>query len=134
MAEAAAMPSLEEATKWVGAELREIEGAAVGEVHGFFVDRAGGEPAWLIARLGRRRGARLVAVPLRDCAGAAFGVWVAQDGDALATSPVVDPARPLRREHELTICAHFGIGEGVGRAAEVAGRPEGAITASPPGA
>jgi hypothetical protein len=134
MAEPAAMPSLTEATRWIGAELREIDGAAVGEVAGFFVDSSSGDPAWLIAKLGRRRGTRLVAVPLRDCAGAAFGVWVAQEGEALSTAPVVDPARPLRREHELTICGHFGIGAGVGRAAEVAGRPEGEVTASPPGA
>jgi hypothetical protein len=133
MAEAAAMPSLAEAARWVGAELREIDGAAVGEVAGLFVDSRGGEPAWLIAKVGRRRNARLVAVPLRHCAGAAFGVWVALEGEALGAAPVVDPARPLRREHELTICAHFGIGEGVGRAAEVAGRPEGEVTASPAG-
>jgi len=126
------MPSLAEATGWIGAELTEIDGAAVGEVHGFFVDPSTGDPAWLIARVGRRRDARLVAVPLRDCAGAAFGVWVAQEAEALRTAPVVDPARPLRREHELTICAHFGIGESVGRAAEVAGRPEGSVTAEPP--
>ena len=44
----------------------------------------------------------------------------------MRSAPVVDPARPLLREHELTICAHYGIGEAVGRAAEVAGRPEGA--------
>ncbi len=43
----------------------------------------------------------------------------------IRAAPVVDPTAPLRREHELTICAHFGIGETVGRAAEVAGRPEG---------
>ncbi len=133
MTEAAAMPSLAEAMSWVGAEVREIDGGAIGEVHGFFVDRGTGEPAWLIARLGRRRNTRLVAMPLRDCAGAAFGVWVGQEGEALRTAPVVDPARPLRREHELTICSHFGVGEGVGRAAEVAGRPEGDITAEPPG-
>lgn len=133
MAEAAAMPSLAEAMRWIGAEVREIDGAPVGEVDGFFVDRSTGDPAWLIAKVGRRRHAKLVAVPLRDCAGAAFGVWVAQKGEALSTAPVVDPTRPLQREHELTICSHFGIGEGVGRAAEVAGRPEGDVTASPPG-
>jgi len=44
---------------------------------------------------------------------------------------VVDPTRPLLREHELTICAHFGIGENAGRAAEVAGREEGAVTSQP---
>jgi hypothetical protein len=132
MAEAAAMPSLDEAMGWVGAEVAEIGGAAIGEVRGLYVDRGTGEPAWLIAQLGRRRNTRLVAVPLRDCAGARFGVWVAQDEDALRSAPVVDPTRPLRREHELTICAHFGIGENVGRAAEVAGRPEGDVTAEPP--
>jgi PRC-barrel domain len=133
MAEAAAMPSLAEAMKWVGAEVKDIGGDAVGEVHGLYVDRGSGDPSWLIAQVGRRRNARLVAVPLRSCAGAAFGVWVAHEGEALESAPVVDPTRPLRREHELTICAHFGIGQAVGRAAEVAGRSEGDVTAVPPG-
>jgi PRC-barrel domain protein len=131
MADAATLPSLAEAMGWVGTEVSEIGGSAVGEVHGLYVDRGSGDPAWLIARVGRRRSARLVAVPLCDCAGAPIGVWVAHDGERLRSAPVVDPARPLRREHELTICAHFGIGETVGRAAEVAGRPEGDVTAEP---
>lgn len=131
MAEAAAMPSLAEATGWVGAEVSDLGGAVVGRVHGLFVDSAGGDPAWLVVQTGRRRGTRLVAVPLRDCAGARFGVWVAHEGDALRSAPVVDPRRPLRREHELTICAHFGIGQSVGRAAEVVGRAEGDVTAVP---
>jgi len=131
MPEAVALPSLAEASKWIGAEVREIDGDAVGAVNGFFVDSAGAEPAWLIAQLGRRRSTKLVAVPLRSCAGAAFGVWVALEGEQLRSAPIVDPARPLRREHELAICAHFGIGEGVGRAAEVVGRPEGDVTATP---
>ena len=133
MAEAAAMPSPGEAMGWVGAEIADIDGKAVGEVHGFFLDGVSGDPAWLIARLGRRRRTRLVAVPLRDCAGAPFGVWVAQELATIRSAPMVDPTRPLRREHELTICAHFGIGERVGRAAEVRDRDEGAVTASPPG-
>jgi PRC-barrel domain len=125
------MPSLAEAMKWVGAEVKDIGGDAIGQVHGFYVDQASGDPAWLIAQVGRRRNARLVAVPLRSCAGAAFGVWVAQEGEALTSAPVVDPTRPLRREHELTICAHFGIGKNVGRAAEVAGRSAGDVTSEP---
>jgi hypothetical protein len=122
-----------EAIAWLGAELTELGGDEVGQVQGVFVDADSGEPAWLIARLGRRRRARVVAVPFANCAGAPFGVWVAQEGDAIRSAPVVDPTRPLRREHELTICAHFGIGEKVGRAAAVAGREEGDITATPPG-
>ncbi|HEY0318205.1 MAG TPA: hypothetical protein VGC49_07910 [Solirubrobacterales bacterium] len=133
MAEAAAMPSLEEAMGWVGAEVGTIDGAGAGQVQGFFVDSVAGEPVWLIARSGRRRGARVVAVPMRGCAGAPFGAWAAYERETIRTAPVVDPTRPLRREHELTICSHFGIGEAVGRAAEVAARPEGEITATPPG-
>jgi hypothetical protein len=126
-------PGAAEAMGWLGAEVAELSGDAVGQVQGVFVDADSGEPAWLVARLGRRRRARVVAVPFANCAGAPFGVWVAQEGEAIRSAPVVDPTRPLRREHELTICAHFGIGERVGRAAAVAGREEGDITATPPG-
>jgi hypothetical protein len=132
MAEAAAMPSLAEAIGWTGAPLADLDGDRVGEVEGVFLDSGSGEPAWLIARLGRRRRTRVVAVPLRDCAGAPFGAWAAHPAETLRGAPVVDPTRPLRRQHELTICAHFGIGKGVGRAAEVAGRAEDEATATPP--
>jgi hypothetical protein len=134
MAEAGTMPSLDAAMGWLGAEVAELDGGPVGQVQGLYVDSSSGDPAWLIARLGRRRRASVVAVTIGSCAGAPFGVWVGQEADAIRSAPVVDPTRPLRREHELTICAHFGIGEGVGRAAEVAPRPEGEVTALPPGA
>ena len=133
MAEQARKPSASEAMSWLGADIAELGGNSVGQVQGLFVDADSGEPAWLIARLGRRRRARVVAVPFANCAGATFGVWVAQEADAIRSAPVVDPTRPLRREHELTICAHFGIGENVGRGAEVAPRTSGDITATPPG-
>jgi hypothetical protein len=132
MPEGAQPPSAVEAMSWLGAEVAELGGDAVGQVQGIFVDAESGEPAWLVARLGRRRRARVIALPFANCAGASFGVWVAQEGDAIRSAPVVDPTRPLRREHELTICAHFGIGEKVGRAAAVAGREEGGVTAAPP--
>lgn len=133
MAEDARKPSAAEVMDWVGAEVAELSGASVGQVQGVFVDADSGEPAWLVARLGRRRRARVVALPVSNCAGAPFGVWVSQEADAIRSAPVVDPTRPLRREHELTICAHFGIGENVGRAAQVASRSEGDVTAAPSG-
>ena len=133
MSEVAAMPDLATAMGWIGADVTAMGGANVGQVQGVFVDEDSGEPAWLVVRLGqKRRKTRVVAVPLGLCAGAPFGVWVADQGEKLSSAPVVDPTRPLRREHELTICANFGIGEAVGRAAEVAGRPKGSITAAPP--
>lgn len=128
-----ARASAAEAMGWLGTEVTELGGSAIGQVQGLYLDADSGEPAWLIARLGRRRRARVVAIPFSNCAGAPFGVWVAQEADAVRSAPVVDPTRPLRREHELTICAHFGIGEKVGRAAEVQARESGGITATPPG-
>ena len=132
MSEGARSVGTAEAMGWLGAEVTELGGDPVGQVEGVFVDADSGEPAWLVARLGRRRRARVVALPFADCAGAPFGVWVAQEDEAIRSAPVVDPTRPLRREHELTICAHFGIGEKAGRAAAVADREEGGITAAPP--
>jgi hypothetical protein len=125
--------STAEAMGWLGAEVAELSGDLVGQAQGLYVDAGSGEPAWLITRLGRRRRARVIAIPFSNCAGAPFGVWVAQEADAIRSAPVVDPTRPLRREHELTICAHFGIGEKVGRAAEVSARAAGEVTATPPG-
>jgi hypothetical protein len=134
MSEAGAVPGLAEARGWIGADVAGLDGTNVGEVQGLFVDEGSGMPAWLVVRLGRRRRTRVVAVPLGICAGAPFGVWVADQGEKLTSAPIVDAGRPLRREHELTICEHYGIGEAVGRAAEVLGRTEGSITAAPPGA
>jgi hypothetical protein len=70
-------------------------------------------------------------VPIADCAAGGGRAWVAHGRDAIRSAPVVDPGRPLLREHELTICAHYGIGEHVGRAAEVARHAEGSLTSQP---
>jgi hypothetical protein len=126
---AAGAPALGEARAWIGHGVDDLGGSRVGEAQGLFGDAKSGEPSWLIVKLGRR--GPLVAVPLRDCAAGGGNVWVAHGRDVIRSSPVVDPTRPLLREHELTICAHFGIGERVGRAAEVVGRAEGSIASRP---
>jgi hypothetical protein len=136
-AAAATLPSLAEATTWLGFDVDDVKGAGVGRVRGIFADAASGEPAWLIVALRRRfsllgrREVSLVVLPLRDCAAAAGRTWTAHAGDVIWAAPTVDPTRPLLREHELAICAHYGIGERLGRATEVLGRPESAITAQP---
>jgi hypothetical protein len=132
-----AAPSLDEARGWVGWELDAVDGGPVGRVHGVFADAETGTPAWLVVALtrkgllGRTRAAGAVAVPARECGGALGRVWTAQEGRALRSAPTVDPSRPLLREHELTIGAHYGIGEDGGRLAEIASRPAGAVTAHP---
>ena len=133
----AGAPSLDEALGWVGCEIDAVDGGPVGRVHGVFVDAESGAPAWLVVALtrkgflGRSRAAGAVAVPARECAGALGRVWTALGRQALLTAPTVDPSRPLLREHELAIGAHYGIGDAEGRCAEVAARPEGSVTAQP---
>ncbi|HVS98975.1 MAG TPA: PRC-barrel domain-containing protein [Solirubrobacterales bacterium] len=124
-----------EAIEWVGGPLADLGGEAVGEVQSVYIDSTSHEPAWLVAKLGggRRRSGRVVAIPVDICAGApGAGAWAAADASRLRAAPVVDPSRPLLREHELTICEHFGIGGEVGRAGAVAPLAAGAITAIPP--
>jgi hypothetical protein len=128
--EPAAPPSLEEVRTWIGNGVDDLSGASVGQVHGLFVDADSRAPTWLIVKQGRLN-STLVAAPLRECAAAADRVWIAQERETIRRAPVVDPARPLLREHELTISAHYGIGENVGRAAEVTGRPENSVTSQP---
>ena len=133
MAEPRRTPSLSEARGWVGHQVDDAGGTASARSTASSSTPAAGEPTWLIVKQGRFGGS-LVAVPLRDCAAAAGRVWAAHPRETIRSAPVVDPTRPLLREHELTICAHYGIGESVGRAAEVAGprRARGHL-ASPPG-
>ena len=114
----------------IGFAVDDLAGSKVGNVHGTYLDAKSGEPAWLIVSVGRRR-AKLIAVPIADCAPAAGRVWVAHDRKALGSAPGIDPTRPLLREHELAICEHFGIGERVGRAAEVVERPQSNVTSRP---
>jgi len=137
---AAALPDLAEARGWIGLELDDVDGRGVGRIEGLYADSETGEPVWLIAAVGAprrgrlgfgRRQARAVAVPLRECAAMSGGAWTAQGRGAMQGAPAVDPARPLLREHEAAICAHYGIGEAAGRHAQIARRPAGAITARP---
>jgi len=131
-AEAIRPLGLDEARAWLGDDVDDVDGRQVGFAHSFFVDAANGEPAWLVVRSKRRRlGSSHVVVPAADCAAVAGRVWVAHGRDSIRSSPVVDPGRPLQREHELTICAHYGIAERVGRAVEVAGREVSSVTSRP---
>ncbi len=131
MSELGAPPSLAEAGAWIGLEIDDRAGAPVGRVEGVFVDADGGKPAWLVVAVGRRRRTKSIVVPVRECAAIPGRAWTAEDRDAMLGAHAVDPGRPLLREHELAICEHYGIGEAIGRHAEVAARSEGAVTAQP---
>jgi hypothetical protein len=138
-APAAALPGLAEALGWVGSELDDAGSRAVGRVTGAYADAESDLPVWLaiaVSSGGRRlpfarRRAKTIVVSLRECAAMPGRVWTAQARGAVLAAPAVDPTRPLLREHEVAICVHYGIGERVGRHAEVFARAEGSITAQP---
>jgi hypothetical protein len=131
MSESGGLPSLAEALGWSGFELDDSGGKAFGRVEGAYADSTAGNPVWLVVATGRRRRARTIVVPLRECAAMPGRVWTAQGREAMLGAPTVDPSRPLLREHEAAICTHYGVGEQLGRHAEVADRAEGSITAQP---
>jgi len=131
VSEAGTLPSLAEALGWAGCELDDSGGRTVGRVEGAYADSEAGNPVWLVVATGRRRRAKTIVVPLRECAAMPGRVWTAQGRDAMLGAPTVDPTRPLLREHEVAICTHYGVGEQIGRHAEVAGRAEGSATAQP---
>ncbi|HET7052845.1 MAG TPA: PRC-barrel domain-containing protein [Solirubrobacterales bacterium] len=137
---AGALPGLAEAHSWIGLELDDVDGRRVGRIEGVYADPEAERPVWLVVavaarRRGRfafgRRGAKAVAVPLRECAAMPGRAWAAERVEAMHAAPAVDATRPLLREHEAAICAHYGIGEAVGRHAEIAHRPDGSLTAQP---
>jgi hypothetical protein len=135
----ATLPSLAEALAWTGRELDDVGGTPVGLVTGVYADADAGAPVWLTVTLpaGRRllpflrRRAKATIVPLRECAAMPGRVWTAQSREAIRAASAVDTSRPLLREHEATICLHYGIGETIGRHAEVNGRAAGSVTAQP---
>lgn len=128
---AAPPPGLDEARGWIGFALDDVGGNPVGRVEGLYVDAEESAPVWLVVTAGRRRRSKTIVVPLRECAAMPGRVWTAQSRDVMRDAPAVDPTRPLLREHEVAICSHYGVGEWVGRNAEIAGRAEGTVTAQP---
>ena len=95
--------------------------SAIGEVQSVYIDSTSHHPSWLVAKLRRRPArARRASSRCRSTSAPAppgRGSGRRSTRPRLRGAPVVDPTRPLLREHELTICEHFGIGGEVGRAA-----------------
>jgi hypothetical protein len=123
------LPGTGEALGWAGAKLDELSGGAVGRVEGVLVDAIGGDPKWLLVRMGRF--GHHTALPFSHAVGGIGRVWAPYDRDMIRRAPRVDAGRPLTRERELELCDFYGIGEDAGRRSEIAERPEGAVTAEP---
>jgi hypothetical protein len=126
-AAAAELPSVAEALAWSGAKLDEIGGASVARVEGVYVDTEDGSPVWLLVRLGRV--GRYSVAPFAHAVAGVGHVWVPYGRSAIRSAPRVEAGGELTREAELELCAHFGIPETAGRAAELREREPGSPTA-----
>jgi hypothetical protein len=127
--ERADLPSLEEATKWVGMRIDGSGNRTLGRVAGLHVDAEDGEPRWLLIRLGPIAGC--TAIPFEHAAEGAGRLWAAYERDWVREAPRFKPNEALTALQELELCAHWGIREGKARAAEVADRDADEISAVP---
>jgi hypothetical protein len=123
------LPGLDQATGWDGMQIDGLEGKTLGRIAGIHVDAGGGEPRWALIRLGPLAGC--TAIPFEHVAEGAGRLWAAYDRDWVRQAPRFRPTESLTALQELELCAHWGIGEGRGRAAEVAEQDADEITAVP---
>jgi hypothetical protein len=123
------LPDTSEALGWAGAKLDELSGGTVGRVEGVLVDAESGDPKWLLVRMGRF--GHHTALPFSHAVAGVGRVWAPYARDMVRQAPRIDAGNSLTRERELELCAFYGMGETTGRGAEIAGRPEGTVTAEP---
>jgi hypothetical protein len=122
-------PTLEEALAWEGMQIDGLANKSLGRIAGIHVDAEDGEPRWALIRLGPLAGC--TAIPFEHVAEGAGRLWAAYDRDWIREAPRFRPNESLTALQELELCAHWGLGERQGRAAEVAERDADEITAVP---
>src|SRR5262245_11427379 len=123
------LPSLEDSLKWVGLRVDGMGSRTLGRVAGIHVDANDGEPRWVLIRLGPLAGC--TAIPFEHVAEGAGRLWAAYDRDWIREAPRFKPREALTALQELELCAHWGIREEQGRAAEVGDQAADEITAVP---
>jgi hypothetical protein len=120
---------LDEAIEWLEMPIDGLGGKTLGRVAGIHVDAEDGEPRWLLIRIGPLAGC--TAIPIEHVAEAAERLWAGYDRNSIHEAPRFRPKESLSAEQELELAAHWDLGEGQGRAAEVAQRESDEITAMP---
>jgi len=99
---------MEHIEQWVGCRVDDLYGARVGRVCAVYVDRATGEPLWLLVRTGRTRAIHQ-AVPVAGSACGNGHVWVPFLRGQIVSSPPIFVQRPVSTRVEAALCRHYGI-------------------------
>ena len=122
-------PTLKDALGWEGWHIDGLGGKSVGRVAGIHVDAEDEEPRWVLIRLGPLAGC--TAIPIEHVAPGAGRLWAGYEKEWIKEAPRFRPTESLTAIQELELCAHWGIGEGQGRASQVAGREADEVSAVP---
>jgi hypothetical protein len=125
------LPKLEEALEWEGLPVDGLGNKTLGKVAGIHVDAEDGNPRWALIRIGPIAGC--TAIPYEHVAEGAGRLLAAYERDWIREAPRFRPHESLTAVQELELCAHWGIGEKQGRAAEVAKLDAEEISAVPAG-
>lgn len=128
MADRPEPPPPERMRTWVGRRLDDLDGAGVGRIEGLYVDSPGGEPAWLLARMGRF--GHYTLLPPRDAVEGVERLWVPYTRDQIRRAPRIEPGAALTAALERELIAHYEISdaERLGRLADLDGAE---VTARP---
>jgi hypothetical protein len=121
--------SLAEAIEWLEMPIDGLGGKTLGRIAGIHIDAEDGEPRWVLIRLGPLAGC--TAIPAEHVAEASERLWTGYERDLVNKAPRFKPDESLTAAQELELAAHWGVDEGRGRAAEVAGGDADEITAVP---
>ncbi len=113
---------LDSALACVGSKLDEAGGSSVGKVEGVLTDAADGAPTWLVVRLGRF--GKRAAVPFDYTASGVGHVWTPFARETIRAASELDPGAGFSAADERALAGHYGVPEGRGRLAAIAGRGE----------
>jgi sporulation protein YlmC with PRC-barrel domain len=119
---------VDEARAWVGKQLEDAAGTAVGKIDAVLADESSGTVEWLAVRAGRFGHRALV--PARDAVAAVDSVWVPFEAATIRAAPK-PPAGGLSKTAELELLGHYGLSSPAGRAGEIAEQPADSVTSQP---
>jgi hypothetical protein len=123
------LPTLEDAVQWEGLPVDGLGNKTLGRIAGIHVDADDGRPRWALIRIGPLAGS--TAIPFEHVAEGAGRLWAAYEHAWIREAPRFRPNESLTAAQELELCSHWSIGEGQGRAAELAEKDPDEITAIP---
>jgi hypothetical protein len=123
------LPSLDDAIGWNGLRIDGMGNRSLGRIAGIHADAEDGESRWVLVRLGPIAGC--TAIPFEHVAEGAGKLWAAYERDWVREAPRFRPNEALTADQELELCAHWGVRDDQGRAAELSSKDPDEISAVP---